>query len=314
VIYLKKYQKEIKNNMDAKRNQNSIKGLTNDQKEILMAPVFIVGSPRSGTTWLQKMMLENKNIAGGQESEFFLAFNAAINSVKNEYVNPRQVGLSTYWEKGDFYDLLREIWMSTFRDTVSNKPSAKYLLEKTPTHGLHMSEISSVLPKSKFIHIIRDSRSVVASLLAANKGWGWQWAPSSAKTAAIEWWRCVKKAKEIVKTNSKVQYLEVHYEDLLINPVEEIKKIYRFIGITSSASEIEESINAQEIRKQQKCKGTGFRTTLGVELKEPDGFIRKGQSDSWKKDLTIFQKLTVWRYTRKLMRECGYNWSGRIKG
>ena len=300
--------------MEVNLRQCSNQELTSDRKEILFAPIFIIGAPRSGTTWLQKMMLGSKEIAGGQESEFFLIFQSALNSVKNKHLNPRQVGLSTYWDEEGFYDLLRDIWVKTFCNTVLSKQTAKYLLEKTPTHALHMDEIIKTLPKSKFIHIIRDSRSVVASLLAASKGWGWQWAPSSAKLAAVEWWRCVSKVKENSKKYSKDQYLEVHYEDLLIDPIEEMVRIYNFLEIDFSADDITDIVHQESFDSQKKGNGAGMKTLKGLELKEPSGFVRKGLPDSWKKELSLFQKLVVWRYTRKLMRECGYNWAGRIKG
>ncbi len=38
-----------------------------------------------------------------------------------------------------------------------------------------LPEILQLLPDAKVIHIVRDSRAVVASLLAASQGWGSEW-------------------------------------------------------------------------------------------------------------------------------------------
>jgi len=314
VIYLKKYQKEIKNNMDAKPNQNSIEDLTNDQKGILMAPVFIVGAGRSGTTWLQRLLLEHPHITGGQESEFFLYFSACLNAVKGDEKAQRELGLSVYWNERDFHERMISIWMQTFVSMLKQKPQAWLLSEKTPSHAMHMDLILEFLPNAKFIHIIRDSRAVVSSMVAAEKGWGKSWAASTAKGASITWWRSVRAAKESGGVMLDGKYLELHYEDLLADTKSELSKVYNYLGVEHNSKLVECIVNKQAIEKQKKSGGTGFKDYAGNELKEPEGFFRKGQSDSWKKDLTIFQKLTVWRYTRKLMRECGYNWSGRIKG
>jgi hypothetical protein len=45
-----------------------------------------------------------------------------------------------------------------------------------------------------------------------------------------------------------------------------------------------------------------------VSLEEPDGFVRKARSGSWRKDLSLKDKFQVWIAARKLMNEKGYPW------
>lgn len=59
----------------------------------LLSPVLIVGSPRSGTSWLQRLLLEMPEICGGQESYFYAVFNSAFLSV-NDKTDSRGVGLT----------------------------------------------------------------------------------------------------------------------------------------------------------------------------------------------------------------------------
>jgi len=292
----------------------SPKNITEEQKAIILKPIFIVGAGRSGTTWLQRLLLENTKIIGGQETHFFRFFNDSLESVINASNDSRQVGLSTYWSDADFYMQIRNIWLGTFQAVINKNTNAKILIEKTPNHVLNMDTIKKVLPNAKFIHLIRDSRSVVSSLLSASKGWGAHWAPNDTKSAAITWWyKYVLAGRASSLKLSSYDYIEIHYEDLLANPVTEIIKIYEFMGIDYDIENIKKDIDVQAFSKQKKEKGTGLKTAAGDDLKEPDGFIRKGQADSWKQELNIFQKLVVWRYTRKLMRECGYDWNGRVK-
>jgi len=176
-----------------------------------------------------------------------------------------------------------------------------------------MDDISAFLPNTKFIHLIRDSRSVTASLNAAAKGWGRYWAPKSTKKSALEWYRHVKAARNSRVANNSNIYLEVHYEDLLVEPVEEITKILNFSGLPTDKRVILSAIENQAFSKQKKEDGSGLVNLQGKEIKEPVGFFRKGIADAWKDDLNIFQKIITWRFTRKLMRECGYDWNGRNK-
>jgi len=299
--------------MEGKNTQNSIEALTDKQKAILMAPVFIVGCGRSGTTWLQRLLLEHPQVTGGQESEFFLHFSSCLTSVQNNDNASRKLGLPVYWDKLDLYESIRIIWQQTFVSALEAKPQATLLAEKTPSHAFHMDLILELLPEARFIHIIRDSRSVVSSMNAAKKGWGASWAPSTVKSAAILWWRSVSAAKNSGRRMPSEKYIEVHYEELLEKTNNELSRIYDFLSVKYDSKLLNNIIGIQNIDNQKQLKGTGFKDHKGKELKEPDGFFRKGKADSWKKELNIFQKLIVCRYTRKLMRECGYGWNGRVK-
>ncbi len=286
--------------------------LINQKKiDILLSPIMIVGSTRSGTSWLQRLLLENENICGGQESYFYSLFNEAFLSVKDNS-DARQVGLSSYWEQEEFKQQMQELWLRTFLPTYNKKPEATILLDKTPFHALFIDDIATFLPEAKFIHLIRDSRAVTASLIAAGKGWGNYWASKNTKNSALEWYRHVKIACSSLIAKDKKRYIEVHYEDLLVNPVLEMERIFNFIGLSVEKKGIEASIESQLFSKQKKMGGSGITNSEGAEIKEPKGFFRKGEADSWKQDLNIIQKLIVWRFTRKLMYECGYNWNGRI--
>jgi len=108
----------------------------------------------------------------------------------------------------------------------------------------------------------------------------------------------------------------------LAQPVEQMVRIYDFLKLDIPVDKIKREVESQLFYKQKENNGSGVKSLVAeaskgpdgfIGKKEPDGFIRKGKADSWKKELNIFQKLTIWRYTRKLMRECGYDWNGRVK-
>lgn len=285
-----------------------------EANQVLNSPVFIVGSPRSGTTWLQKLFLEHPNVIGGQESEFFFNFGCLFSAIAEPDPNiSRPVGVNLYWHsrKEEFEELIRYIWRETFKPLLVQKEYPTTLLEKTPIHALQIDRIRSIFPNAKFIHIIRDSRSTCASLISASKGWGKHWAPSSPKDAAVLWWRSVHYGRKLgIPLES--DYIEVHYEDLLINTPQELVRLYDFCSLPHSDTQIENIIKKQSLSTQQSSSSEGLLDLTGKTLREPKGFFGKAQKDSWRKDLNLYQKLIIWRYTRKLMRECGYDWNGRI--
>lgn len=88
----------------------------------------------------------------------------------------------------------------------------------------------------KTIHIIRDPRSVLASFKKYTN------APSPLYLGAIfNCYDSMKKANEYLKSLPSDQYLLVRYEDLAANPIQILKKCWKFIGVEESKIEIDPS-------------------------------------------------------------------------
>lgn len=288
-----------------------------DIDEILASPVFIVGAPRSGTTWLQRLLLSHDSICGGQETHFFSIFAEVMKRFRSGACNERRVGLACYWSETALRREILSLWFRTMTPVVQDNPGTEYLLDKSPGHALFLRDILEFLPAARFVHIIRDSRSVVASLLAASKQpWGKGWSPGKAKDAAVVWWQHVKTAREVGRTLSGQTYMEIFYEDLRADPVAGIMKVFDFVGVGISDRRADEVVRTQELARQKAIGGTRFRGVKGASVstdavREPEGFFREGLVDGWKRDLKLWEALVVWRYTRRLMWECGYSWKGR---
>jgi hypothetical protein len=112
--------------------------------------------------------------------------------------------------------------------------------------------------------------------------------------------------------------MEVFYEAMLAAPIPYTAQMLRFIGVDFDAGLLSRIVESQAFEKQKSIGGTPFTSTgeyakvKGMEV-EPTGFFRSGQSDSWKRDLTLAQKLIVWWRTRELLAECGYGFNGNAK-
>lgn len=283
-------------------------------QELTAAPVFVVGSPRSGTTWLQRILLCHPQLCGGQESHFFSAASGFIYPFIAATSN-RPVGLPAYWSEADIAAAMIELWQRTMLPLIERSPDAHFLIEKTPDHAICMASIIELLPAARFIHMIRDSRAVSASLMAASKGWGRNWAPKDAREAALCWGRHVSTARNEGQKVGPDRYTEIFYEDLAADAVGESTRIFKFIGVDVSPEQVENYVNSQRFDVQKASSGTPIPTvTQSGNKTEPEGFFRSGKPDSWRGDLSLYQKLVIWRFTRKLMAELGYNWAGRVRG
>ncbi len=282
--------------------------------DLAVRPLLIVGVPRSGTTWVQRLMLSHPATCGGQESHFFEAVSNTLRVFDRDLDSDRHKGLPAYWTREGFRDQVRLFWAATVEPLLREHPDAELLIEKTPDHVLHVSQIAELLPGARFIHVIRDSRAVAASMLAANRSdWG-KWAPGDAKKAARTWHRFLSAGRRAGQKLPPERYAEVRYEDLKADTAGELARLWRFAGLSSDQERIDAAVASQDFDRQQKIGGSELprfgEKSGGMAKKEPTGFFRRGSTDSWKTELSLVQQLTVWRYTRKLMRACGYGWAG----
>ncbi|MFM7260537.1 MAG: sulfotransferase family protein, partial [bacterium] len=137
--------------------------------DIIERPLLVVGAPRSGTTWLIRTLLQDRRLVGGQESHFLKTFGASLRAFDEQRGRPRPTGLACYWRRAELVDELQRLWRKTFEPMVALRPEARLLVEKTPDHALWLDVAREVVPGARVLHIVRDSRAVVASLLAASK-------------------------------------------------------------------------------------------------------------------------------------------------
>jgi hypothetical protein len=131
-----------------------------------------------------------------------------------------QVG-STFIERDALLDALRDFCDAVFAPMIESGKSR--LAERTPLHALHTRLIHDVYPDARIVHIIRDGRDVVRSLLAQ------QWGPESVAEGAREWRASIETAR--AGAGDSERYLEVRYEDLHADPRQRIAGLYRWLGL-----------------------------------------------------------------------------------
>jgi hypothetical protein len=88
-----------------------------------------------------------------------------------------------------------------------------------------MHDINSLFPNTKFIHIIRDGRDVAQSVLKMD------WGPNDIIEAA-EWWRDhVRLGRCMGKMLPPDRYMEIRYEDLVLDTENNLRRICDFLGL-----------------------------------------------------------------------------------
>jgi hypothetical protein len=282
--------------------------------------VFIVGCPRSGTTWLQKLLASHPKVRTGEESHFLSQYAGPQlrfwNTHKIDQSNAQirhAVGPAAYFRDEEFFAIMEDFLAALLRPMVDGLEPGEIFIEKTPSHALYISEIKQLLPNSRIINILRDPRAVVASLLAAARTWGAEWAPNDPSIAAAMWVQHVQAVREAANELSSCDFYELSYEMLWQFPKEILKDVAEFLGLVWSEHSICEAIRKNRANAIE-TNGTPIpvygevATRLGAVAKLPQDFVRKAQTDSWRTDLSFAEKRTVWKVVRKTMAGTGYTW------
>jgi hypothetical protein len=112
--------------------------------------IFIVGSPRSGTTLLENILGSHPEIADWYEP--YYVWERFFSCEKDDVWRPRTPDERTK-------SLIRKEYR-----IFGDKSQKSAILDKSPGHVFNIPVIHSVFPEARWIHIVRDGRDVTLSI------------------------------------------------------------------------------------------------------------------------------------------------------
>lgn len=269
---------------------------------------FVVGCPRSGTTWVQLLLGEHENVVTAPETHIFSFYLSHLQRQWNrehereDSSDQGKAGLCQLLSQDQFDELCRDVACRVLSHIASRDPGAGTVVEKSPQHARHAEWISRLFPDAGIVHVIRDPRDAVSSIMSASQSWGKDWAPRHPVDAARMWQSHVMKAERA--RNSSVNYIEVRYEQLKENPVEQVARLYGALDLTNTHEECVQAVEACRLEKLQKEAGSSDRPLPGE--RSPEGFFRKGEAGGWKEELTMSTIRMIERVCRDEMTALGY--------
>lgn len=201
--------------------------------------VFIIGAPRSGSSWLQRLMGSSSEIAAidGELTLFSRYIAPFIHAYEQEEKSNRErnwnQGLPVVMSRQEVDEYIGQLVSSVYSKIDSQ--NAKVILDKHPHYSEHIDLIDYYVPGSKFINIIRDGREVALSWnrVHATEGFG----ASTFSKACSDWKKFVNAAKQARKLGED-RYLEVYYHDLVNDTYTQLHRIFAFCGLNYSVDQV----------------------------------------------------------------------------
>ncbi len=269
-----------------------------DSKDFL----FIVGSPRSGTTMLQIVLGNHPRVATTVELTLFSRYLGPwLKTWDDEVANLRdkqwQQGLPFIFSEAEFVALAHGLLDQAYAKVLAAKPAATHLLDKHPGYSLHVAAIKRLLPRARFIHVIRDGRDVASSMVAARAKMGF--GAETLPAAAAAWKKFALAAREAQKFTG--DYLEVRYEDLLARGTSAYAEVLEFCGLPADPAWIEETIAANTFEKMR-----DRQAAADPRVKLLAGHYRNGRAGGWEAEYGAEERFEFDRIAGDLLAELGY--------
>ena len=283
---------------------------------------IIVGAPRSGTTLLRFMVDAHPEVAIPPETGFLaLGARAGDGSVDaREQFFQAVTAFPPDMPAWDDFGVPRDAFRAALAAIDPFTPAAGYRAfyrlyarrfgkprwgDKTPAYCYCMTEIAAVLPEARFVHVIRDGRDVCLS-------WRQTWfSPGSrVEEQAASWTRFVAAAR--AQGARCPHYLEIRYEDLILDPAGTLARVCDFIELPFDAAMLRYYERAperlREHRARRRADGTvvvtaAVRFAQQRATTEPPDPRRVG---AWRATMSADERARFEAVARGLLRELGY--------
>jgi hypothetical protein len=193
--------------------------------------VFVGGSQRSGTTLLQNILDSHPDIHGTAP---FIHLEDLLGLRKKFHESIEQGFMEHFCDRDDVDCAIRHMIARLLGPAVE-RSEARLVSEKTPGNALVFDGIHALLPQARFIMVVRDPRAIISSLLAVGergKRMGLKMPKHTLQVrAAISQVRRHLDAGLDFAMRNPAACRVVRYEDLVLAPEAESRRVCAFLGI-----------------------------------------------------------------------------------
>ncbi|MGI8693438.1 MAG: sulfotransferase family protein [Geodermatophilaceae bacterium] len=227
------------------------------------APVFILGSMRSGSTMLRLILDSHENISIGAETGFMGAV-AATKAVPG-WTYGKDWYRRIAWTEDEIDARLREFYGGMFQRYAASNGKRRWG-DKTPFHTAHVAQMARVFPDSVFVGIVRHPGAVAVSL-QNNFHYTFD--------AAVSYWAATN--LEVVREGTKLgpRFVALRYEDLVVEREPVLRELVRWLGEPWSPSLLQHE-------RVQRDRGTPRATDGSTSTRDP---IDVKRASNWSREL-----------------------------
>jgi glycosyltransferase involved in cell wall biosynthesis len=206
-------------------------------------PVFIIGSPRSGTSIMAWSLAQHSELCTEPESDIFyylLKDGYLESAYETSVTRPDGTWLAAHGIDLDQFLAHLGLGLNVLLTGTTN---GRRWVDQTPANTLVVDRLAAMLPGARFVHVLRDGRRVVHSMINFHRvfrdrdtfermrsaGRVPPWA-SDFRDACRSWARFTRIASEFCRRHPE-RALTVTNEHLIGDPDGAMREVLEFLGV-----------------------------------------------------------------------------------
>jgi len=196
--------------------------------------IFVICSPRSGSTLLQRMIGSHSRVFTHPEPHLitplaFLGYYATVDKAPYDHINAAQAFREFAAElprgEEDYLDAVRA-YASTLYERVLSPSGKEIFLDKTPAYALVLPFLLKLYPQAKYVVLTRHPLAILHSQAHSFFG-GDMHAANAANPIVGPYVAAIGKFLR----DAAVPAVRVRYEDLVKDPEPEMRRVLAHLGL-----------------------------------------------------------------------------------
>ena len=231
--------------------KQNVTELVRHNHNIKFTPIFILGMPRSGTTFLEQVLSSHSSIHGAGELNYLPKI---IDNIKLDQLQ-------------NFDSIIKNI-RSEYYEKVLKLSNKKFIIDKLPMNFRWIGFIANAFPEAKIIHIQRNPMAICWSNYKINfPDPGMDFSLTQKDTA--KYYILYEDLMKFWLDKFKERIININYENFVNNFENEIRGLIKKLGINWEENIKNYSKNARPVQT--------------ASLLQVRGSIKKNTSEEWKK-------------------------------
>lgn len=192
--------------------------------------VFVIGAGRSGTSALGWALAQHPSFWASSEADFIHGL-YGDGRLASAYERSRDASGRTWLRVNDmqYEEFCRHAGVG-IDSLMASRSGGRIWVDATPSNTLMARDLALMFPSARFIHIVRDGREVVESMLAS----GFDLLAARDFAAACEYWRGLVACGLEAEQAHADRVLQVRHARMTEDPSGFIAEVLAFLGAGAS--------------------------------------------------------------------------------
>ncbi|MCC3862472.1 tetratricopeptide repeat-containing sulfotransferase family protein [Pseudemcibacter aquimaris] len=224
-------------------------------------PIFVLGSPRSGTTLTEQIISSHPDVFGAGELK---DFSGSLESIPNFEGTDRYPNIMTSLTP----EQLSHIPVEYVKRITAHAPDAKFITDKMPANYFYVGLIHTLLPNAKIVHVKRNALDTCISCFQRLFGHN-QYQTYDLTELGTYYRNYVELMDHWRTVLPEGSFYELCYEELVSNPEEQSKALIAHCGLDWH----EDCLNFHKNKRS-------IRTASVTQVRKP---IYKSSMEKWRR-------------------------------